>query len=521
MWIKRARSFILATLIILLLPNLLLSPAQGAPLPITQSLNDSTETFLPLIINSLKPSGFGVETWTLSATKVIPMAAQGNYYWIRSFTFDWDLIEATPGVYDWTSVDETGLAAAAANGLSVVATVKFTPSWAQKKPPYTCGAIKEDAFDEFAAFLQELIRRYSGYPYYLKYIQFGNEPDVDPTILYNPKFTYTEYKNIFGCWGDGQDYYYGGGYYAKMLQVAYPAIKAIDPTVQVVIGGLLLDKDPNLPGLSEADRRPGRFFEGILRNNGANNGANFFDFVAFHGYPAWGPTYHLSSDEGSGSWGHLGGIVIGKVNFLRNVMTQIGNLTGQTIDKPIMQTEGALRCYNKTECDAPENMQVFLQDQANYGVILFTRNLAHNVFGTMWYTIESPGWGYSSLLYSDGTAKPVYNSIKFLNDQLAGSQFVEQKSIPPYDSRQLQVYEFLRPDKRIWVLWVADMCWEDTSSPGYPFQDCEIDPEVEPPTFTIPVGWTRVLDRDGKTIIPAGSQLSLHDNRPYYIEFAP
>src|SRR5690606_5773900 len=137
----------------------------------------------------------------------------------------------------------------------------------------------------------------------------------------------------YGCWGNDQDYYYGGGYYAKMFQVAYPAIKAVDPTVQVVIGGLLLDKDPNLPGLEEADRRPGRFFEGILRNNGTNNGAYFFDIVAFHGYPVWGPNYGLSSDEGSSSWGHLGGIVIGKVNFLRDVMTEIGNLTGQKIDK--------------------------------------------------------------------------------------------------------------------------------------------------------------------------------------------
>jgi hypothetical protein len=514
MQIKPARSVILATLIILLLPNLFFSPAQGTPLPITQSLNDTTETYLPLIINSLKPSIFGVEAWTLSTTKAIPMAAQGNFYWMRNFAFDWDLIEATPGVYDWSSVNETGLAAAAANGLSVVATVKYTPSWARKFSLYKCGPIKQDAFDEFESFLQELVQRYSGYPYYLKYIQFGNEPDVDPNVA--------PADQIYGCWGDDQDYYYGGGYYAKMLQVAYPAIKAVDPTVQVVIGGLLLSKDPNSPGLLEPDRRPGRFFEGILRNNGANNGANFFDIVAFHGYPAWGPNYGISSDEGSSSWGHLGGIVIGKVNFLRNVMTEIGNLTGQNIDKPIMQTEGSLRCYDKSECDNfPENMQVFLQDQANYGVILFTRNLAHNVLGTMWYTIESPGWNYSSLLYSDGTAKPVYNSIKFLNDQLAGSQFFSQITISPYDSRQLQVYEFRRPDKRIWVLWVADMCWEDTASPGYPYQTCEIDPEVEPPTFTIPNGWTQVLDRDGNTIIPVYGQLTLNDNRPYYIEFAP
>lgn len=508
-----ARPVFLVIMILLLLGSLVSSPAQGISLPVAQDQTNTNTVYYPLIINSLTPSIFGVETGKKNISEVVPMAAQGNFFWMRNFVFDWDLIETTPGVYDWSLVNETGLAAAANNGLSVVATIKYAPSWARMFPLYKCGPINQDSFDEFATFLQELVRRYSGYPYYLKYIQFGNEPDVDPKIA--------PATQIFGCWGDDQDYYYGGGYYAQMLQVAYSAIKAIDPTVQVVIGGLLLAKDPNLPTLSESDKRPGRFFEGILRNNGINNGANFFDIVAFHGYPAWGPDYGISSDEGSSSWGHLGGIVVGKVNFLRSVMTKIGDISGQTIDKPILQTEGALYCYNITDCYNLDNMQIFLQDQANYGVILFTRNLAHDLLGTMWYTIESPGWNYSSLLYSDGTPKPVYNSIKFLNDQLAGSKFFSQITIAGYDSRELQVYEFRRPDKRIWVLWVADMCPENLSDPNYPLQDCELDPEVEPPTFTIPNGWTQVLDRDGNAIIPVYGQLTLNDNRPYYIEFAP
>lgn len=514
------RPTFLIILVMLLLASVFDTPAHGISAPATLDQSDSTTSFLPLMIKSRTPSIFGVETWNMSTSKTIPMAAQGNFYWMRNFVFDWDLIEATLGVYDWSTVNETGLAAAATNGITVVATVKFTPSWAQKEPPYTCGAIREDAFDEFAAFLQELVRRYSGYPYNLKYIQFGNEPDVDPALLYSTNVVYPDYKNIFGCWGDDTDYYYGGGYYAKMLQAAYPAIKAIDPSVQVVIGGLLLAKDPNYPNLLESDRRPGRFFEGILRNNGTYNGANYFDIVAFHGYPAWSRTYQLSNDEGYIYWKNLGGIVIGKINFLRNVMTNIGNISSQTINKPIMQTEGALYCWS-TECENPDNMQKFLQDQANYGVILYTRNLARGILGTMWYVMEGPGWNYSSLLYNNGTPKPVYNSIKFLNGQLAGSKYYAQITIPGYDSRLLQVYEFRRPDKRIWVLWVADMCWEDPASPGYPYQTCEIDPEVEPPTITIPDGWTWVLDRDGNTIIPINGRLTLNDNRPYYIHFNP
>ena len=52
---------------------------------------------------------------------------------------------------------------------------------------------------------------------------------------------YEEHEGIFD--GDlfiGNDPYYGGGYYAEMLKIVYPQIKAADPEAQILIGGLLL-----------------------------------------------------------------------------------------------------------------------------------------------------------------------------------------------------------------------------------------------------------------------------------------
>ena len=42
--------------------------------------------------------------------------------------------------------------------------------------------------------------------------------------------------SVFGCWGDNDDDYYGGGYYADMLKMVYPAVKSADPQAQVLIG---------------------------------------------------------------------------------------------------------------------------------------------------------------------------------------------------------------------------------------------------------------------------------------------
>ena len=507
MQIKIIRPVHFGVVIILIIGSLIVSPATTTATPSAPDQPDSIHYYLPIITKSSPPSIFGAETWTLSSNKSVPMADQADLYWVRNFLFPWDLIEATPGVYDWSQVDEAGLLGASSRGLSVIATIKFTPSWAQKVVPYACGPIRADAFDEFARFVQEVVRRYSQYPYNLKTIQFGNEPDVGPELVG------TSYRNIFGCWGDETDYYYGGGYYAEMLKVVYPAIKAVNPSVQVMIGGLLQAQDPTNPAYPH---QPSRFFEGIIRNHGAK----YFDIVSFHAYPSWTENAGLSWDDGHDWWVNRGGLVVGKISYLREVMDTYETLYGYPIDKPIVQTEGALNCYYSEttgdHCDVSTRLQKFYQAQADYGVILFTRNWAQGLLGTVWYTIESPGWQYSSLLYSDGTAKPVYYAVAFLRNELRSAWFTQQITIGNYDPRQLQAYEFTSYAKRIWVLWVADLCRESDAT-------CvELEPQSVPVTITLPSGWQRVLNVYGEPTIPVtNGKITILDNRPIYIEIAP
>ncbi len=89
--------------------------------------------------------------------------------------------------------------------------------------------------------------------------------------------------SVFGCWGNPNDPYYGGGYYAELLKRAYPAAKAANPQAIVMNGGLLLDCDPRYPPPGK-DCLPAQFLEGMLRNQGAA----YFDILAFHGYPYYG-----------------------------------------------------------------------------------------------------------------------------------------------------------------------------------------------------------------------------------------
>jgi len=403
-------------------------------------------------------------------------AVEASVYWVRFTAFRWDRIEpdrTDPPTYHWEEVDEESLRNAAENGLEVIAVVKSTPDWAQKVPGSYCGPIKEDALDEFAQFLEAVVARYSAPPYNVRYWELGNEPDVDPSLV-SP-------RSVFGCWGDQNDDYYGGGYYAEMLKVAYPAIKAADPRAHVLIGGLLLDCDPTDPPPGK-DCKPARFLEGILRNGGGS----YFDIVSFHGYPPYDGS--LQRDEHFESWESRGGVVLGKVDFLREVMASYG------VDKPLLHTEGALICpeWNTDQCNPPDD--AFYEAQADYVVWLFVRNWAEGLLGTIWYPFEGPGWRYSGLLDANQDPKPAYWAFRFLTTELGEASY--RGPVTQYPN--LRGYEFIAPGKRVWVLWA---------------------PDEQPYVISMPAGATRVYNKYGEDITPSGGTLTV--NSPVYVELQP
>jgi hypothetical protein len=432
------------------------------------------ELYLPIVNRNYPrlPSIFGVETNTLDTTW-ITRANDAKAYWVRNSSFSWAEIEpvrTAPATYNWAAVDEQGLMNAAANGLTVVATIKFTPLWAQKYPGVYCGPMAATYIDEFAQFMRTLVARYSVPPYNIKYWEIGNEVDVDPDLVAP--------DNVYGCWGDDNDTYYGGGYFSQMLRQVYPAMKAADSQATVAIGGLLLDCDPTNPPPNKTCK-PSLFLEGILRDSG---GA-YFDVLSFHAYALYlpGQIYEMSPN-----WAVRGGILLGKISYLREVMANFG------VNKPLMITESSLVCPGwLAECSTVTD--TFLEAQADYITWLYIRSWANNIKGVIWYTLEDSEW-LSSGLYLSTLPKPAYYALQFTTRVLDEAQLVGSVSQYP----GLIGYDFRSPGKRIWALW---------------------SPTRTDTVITLPDGVLAVLDKYGNPVTPVGGQITV--NSPVYIELSP
>ena len=373
--------------------------------PLPQSALTMT-AYLPLVGNNhyTPPPVFGVqEEFSIADSQGLTQVVDAGIKWVRFAAFHWDKIEplrTQPPTYRWDTVDEQSLRNASAAGLNVIAVILYSPEWALKVRDAFCGPILEDRLDEFAEFLQALVERYSVPPYNVRYWELGNEVDVDPLLVGS--------HSGFGCWGDNTDEYYGGGYYAEMLKVAYPAIKAVDPQAQVLIGGLLLDCDPHNPDVcsNAHGTKPSKFLEGILRNDGGP----CFDILSFHVY-----TY-FRYDLGQGyiinlHWPGSKTAIPEKVGFVREVLTAYGYG-----DKRLMNTETALLC--------PEATEDCLETQAMYIPRAYAEALALGLEQQTYYAITNEHWRHTGLLLPDLTPKPVYYAYKTASAFLSPTAYV-------------------------------------------------------------------------------------------------
>lgn len=373
--------------------------------------------------------------------------------WSRFDRFHWDLIEPdpqTPSVYDWSSVDETGLINAADRGMGVIGIILYTPPYAQKYPGSICGPIVENQLERFGDFLHALVTRYSQAPYNIKYWEIGNEPDVD--------YAYAN-RHSFGCWGDPGEPYFGGGYYAEMLKIVYPKIKAADSEAQVLIGGLLLDCDPvNLPETSPGsgvlrDCTSSLYLDGILENGG---GA-YFDGISFHAYDYyWFREGKYSNSNWHSSSDHNGSVTIPKASYLQQRLAAYA-----VPGKYLMNTESGLICgRDGTEpgCQTEE----FARTKAAYTVHSNTVAFQLGLRANIWYSLM--GWRASELLDANYTPLPAYDAYRFNASLLSNAEFKREV----FDYPQLFVYEFGTPSINLWILWSRSGELENVQLPAVP-----------------------------------------------------
>jgi hypothetical protein len=346
-------------------------------------------------------------------------------------------VEAVEGQRDWSQVSnlEEELKQAAERGFEVILIVRSTPAWAQQIPGVFCGPVKEDKLPAFADFMGELVARYSAPPYNVKYYEFGNEPDVDSDLV-SP-------DNIFGCWGDEDDPYYGGGYYAEMLKAVYPAVKGADPAAQVVVGGLLTFCDPVNPpedaSGNKADCKSSRFLEGILEAGGGD----YFDHVSFHAYDYFAKDFGQYVNEyWHSTWNTTGPVLIAKTRYLRDLLSSYGYP-----EKGLLNSETAVVCtFSDAECQTPQ----FSSTKAYYAAETYAAAMAEGLLANIWYSFN--GWRFSGWVDQNMNTFPVYEATKTSVQMLRDAQY--QREITEFPG--IKGYEFDRGGVRLWLVWSLD-----------------------------------------------------------------
>ena len=413
---------------------------------------------------------FGAEMAQLTPAGGLTQMAAANTTWSRRNGVLWSAVEPTEGARNWGALAslDAELQAASANGIQVVLIVRSTPDWARKiaGSGSTCGPVRADKLAVFGTFMNELVARYSVAPYNVKYWELWNEPDIDPS--------YFAADSVYGCWGDINDPYYGGGYYADMLKAAYPQIKAADPQAQVLLGGLLMNCDPR-PGAGcaavNSSPIPAKFLEGIL----LNGGGPYFDGVSFHAYD-----YYLNqlgqygNPNWQSAWNTTGPSVTAKAQFIQSVLSQYG-VSG----KFLMNTETALLC------ELCSNDADFETTKASYVAQSYAAAISQWLRANIWFSVL--GWNNSALLNSNLTPRPAYTAFQFARNELQNAFVLRDVT----DYAGVKGYEFQLGTRHIMVLWSLDGASHSVAPPfGTPLAVWDALGNSVTPSPSISVGLT-------------------------------
>jgi hypothetical protein len=184
-------------------------------------------------------------------------------HWVRT-AVRWDLVEPnSPNQDDWTKVDRI-VDDAQRDHLNLILDITGTPPWA-RSPAATTNVQFPPDLQTYATFTGKIALRYQGR---VAAYELGNEPNhVKSFATPDPKL------------------------YEQVLQLSYPLIKASDPKVQVLTGGL--------GGTTANGVIGGDEYLAALYKDGAKP---YFDGVSYHPY-----TYPLlpSDDTGARSWSRM------------------------------------------------------------------------------------------------------------------------------------------------------------------------------------------------------------------------
>lgn len=351
-------------------------------------------------------------------------------FWLRYSGLLWSEVEPQEGTRSWSDLGELegNLVRAAQLNQKVILVIRSTPNWAQAVPGHFCGPIETSKLAAFGDFMYELVKRYSQPPYSVKFWEIGNEPDIDPELVAG--------DSPYGCWGDAEDEFYGGGRYAEMLATVYPRIKSADPQAQVLVGGLLLDCDPVHPP-ENRDCRPSNFMEGILKAGGGD----YFDGISFHAYDYYSEPYSYSNQNWHSHQNTTGPVSAVKARYLTSMLRKYGHP-----EKYLINTEAGLLCGRSGDEPICQSYE-FNMTKAFYAALSNAAALQEGLLGNIWFNLT--GWRGTGLIDDSENALPAMSAMRYASIQLNGANFIRTiQEIPG-----LSGMEYYRDGKRIWLLW--------------------------------------------------------------------
>ncbi|MBV9580148.1 MAG: hypothetical protein JO057_16290 [Chloroflexi bacterium] len=153
--------------------------------------------------------GFQVQLWNydpVARSNVIGDVVQAGFNWMTE-QIEWDAVETSPGVYDWSQLD-TIVGAGNAAGLNIMLSFEHAPAF-YRTP--TSGLMPGDP-TTYGAFLGAVASRYAGQ---IQAYELWNEENLDREA------------------GTGN---VDPSTYLPLLESGYTAIKAADPNAQVLLG---------------------------------------------------------------------------------------------------------------------------------------------------------------------------------------------------------------------------------------------------------------------------------------------